>query len=83
MDTSKQAVSGAGEANATDEAIVVESASPIAKQVRNDPCTRQPSMLQISPYVNPETKVYNLRKCARSPVPQQEEEMPPLLVKEE
>jgi len=68
-DMPEQFVSGTVEATASDEATVMESASPIAKQVRNDPRMRQPSMLQISSYVNPKTKVYKSRKCARSPVP--------------
>jgi len=40
----------------------VDSASPIAKRVRNEPRMRHPSLLQISPYVNPVTKVYKSRK---------------------
>jgi len=82
-DTPEQSMSGAREMTAIDEAIVVESASPIVKRVKNDPRTRQPSMLQISPYGNLEMKVYKSRKRARSPVPRQEEEMPPLPVEEE
>ena len=44
----------------------VESAPPIAKRVRKDPRTRHPSLLHISPYVNPLKKVYQLRKRERS-----------------
>jgi len=40
----------------------VESASPIAKRVRNESRTWHPSLLQISPYVNLVTKVYKSRK---------------------
>ena len=43
-----------------------DSASPIAKRVRNEPRTRHPSMLQISPYVNPVIKVYKSRKQAEA-----------------
>ena len=43
-----------------------DSSGPIAKRVRNEPRTRHPSMLQISPYVNPVTKVYKSRKQAES-----------------
>ena len=43
-DTPKQSVSGTGEATASDEAIGVASALPIAKWVRNSPYMRQPSM---------------------------------------
>ena len=50
------------------EELEVESASPITKRVRNDPRMRHPSVLYISPYVNPITKVYKSRKRTRSPV---------------
>jgi len=43
-----------------------DSASPIAKRVRNEPRTWHPSMLQISPYVNPVIKVYKSRKQAEA-----------------
>ena len=50
----------------THEESDVESASSIAKRVTNNPRTRHPSLLQISPYVNPITKVYKTRRRARS-----------------
>jgi len=48
-DTLEQSVSREGGTTAIDEPTVVEIASPIAKRVRSDPCTRHPSILQTSP----------------------------------
>ena len=50
----------------THEESNVESASPIAKWVTNDPRMRHTSLLQISPYLNPVTKVNKTRRSARS-----------------
>jgi len=65
-DTPEPSVSLQGRTSPAHEMSDVDSASPIAKRVRNDPRTRHPLMLQISPYVNPVTKVYKSRKRARS-----------------
>jgi len=54
------------ERSPTCEVSNVESALPIAKRVRKASRTCQPSLLQISPYVNPLKKVYQSRKRARS-----------------
>jgi len=61
--TPEQSVAREGDATVGDEPIVVESASPIARGVRNDPRTDQPSILQTFPYVSPVTKVYRRRSC--------------------
>ena len=66
-DTIEASVSLEEGTSVTHQPTEVESASPIAKQVRNDPRTRHPSMLQTSPYVNPITHVYNPRKRQRCP----------------
>ena len=61
-DTPEPSVSLRGCMSPAQEVSDVDSASPIAKRVRNEPRTRHPSLLQISPYVNPVTKVYKSRK---------------------
>ena len=61
-ETPEPSVSVRGRMSPAQEESDVESASPIAKRVRNEPRTRHPSLLQISPYVNPVTKVYKSRK---------------------
>jgi len=58
-DTPEPSVSVEGGRSATNQPTEVESASPIAKRVRNDPRTRHPSILQTFPYVNPVTHVTN------------------------
>jgi len=57
-DTPEASVSVEGGTSATHQPTEAESASPIAKRVRNDPRTRHSSMLQTSPYVNPVTHIY-------------------------
>ena len=66
IDTLEPSVSLQACTSPAHEVSDVESASPIAKRVRNDPRTRHPSMLQISPYLNLVTKVYKSRKHAIS-----------------
>ena len=61
-DTPEPSVSLRGCMSPAQEVSDVDSASPIAKRVRNEPRMRHPSLLQISPYVNPVTKVYKSRK---------------------
>ena len=58
-DTVEALVSLEGGTSATHQPAEVETASSIAKRVRNDPRMRHPSMLQTSPYVNPVTHVIN------------------------
>jgi len=53
--------------SATNQPTEVESASPIARRVRNNPRTRHTFILQTSPYVNPVTHVYKSRKHPRCP----------------
>jgi len=65
-DTLESPVSWQGRTSPAHEVSDVESASPIAKRVRNDPRTHHPSVLQISPYVISVTKVYKSRERARS-----------------
>ena len=72
----EQLMSGKIGASASDEPTVIKSASPIAKRIKNDPCTRHLSILQTSLYVDPMTKVYRSRERVRSLVCPQQEKLP-------
>jgi len=61
-ETPEPSVSVRGCMSPAEDMSNVDSGSPIAWRVRNEPRTRHPSLLQISPYVNPVTKVYKSRK---------------------
>ena len=58
-DTPEPSVSLQGRTSPAHKLSDVESASRIAKQVRNDPHTRHPLMLRISLYVNPSQRCTN------------------------
>jgi len=79
-DTLKASVSVEGGTSTTHQPMEVESASPIAKRVRNDPSTQHPLMLQTSPYMNPVTHVYKTRKRRRCPVRELAEDLRALKV---